>query len=170
MDSEVTKEIDAQVESYIHRAETWFSTLDRTFLGSFAVDGRTLVLRFAYELMNQDDDRELAFTVGNKLSYLMDLRYEEIYGSSVQWRSITVEMLFWWEYYDAPSEWMDAYSKGFNTDSAIITATLNALHSLSDFLIRVPAALPYLEAGISDRTFIERCVNDGIDADIALRL
>lgn len=161
--------LDTQTKAFLNDGEKWFRTLDRSCLGDFAVDAQLLITLFAYEAVHHMGYHTL-FKHATRIQDLMIGRNIQLNRNPFVWDDVISELMFWWKQDKVPLSWRDKYRDYADATSFDSKQGLTFLDFVVDFTSEVPAAMPYLEAGISDRIVIERFINDGIDPNIAVTL
>ena len=159
----------SRLQELLAEGERWVSSLDRSALGFFALEGSILAAAHALEttLMatalgstSSDNDRESDSDVMQSALDEVTRRlagYSFPYKVSDMLTPVRGEVFFWLERNGENSVYMET------PNYALIRATTEFLRMVADN----PDEQPYYAAGISDRAFICRCIADGVDASIA---
>lgn len=130
--------------------------LDRSFLGSFACDRSFLIWAFA--VRKQDDD---SFVI-RQTKQAMTQPGTQYFVPVTSPAAILAldERAFWLQYEQLTQE-------QFPVPQVTQDISRAASHALRRVLYSRTHLLPYFEAGIWDEAFIDRCIADGIDANVA---
>ena len=156
-------------DAIIGKSRDWVDSLDRSFLGSFAVDTELLaVMHAVYTVKAADWKRGSTDTnpaVNHEIVTRMNDRVAEAtrksHSDGVQdrgavARAATAELFFWW----SQASVNGAYMK-------MISPYPDGRKELLLSLAGNPARLPFYEVGLRDERFIDTCIAEGIDAAMA---
>jgi len=157
--------LSTESDEVVSMSERFISSLDRSRIGSFATPLSALraidTLHRLTTLSCQPETTEPMYEFNKRASQNALAACEH---SGIFRNDVTAEMFFWWRvhYGDAPD--FEAYSspraKVFFNESL---ARLNTVYTH-------PEMHGYFEAGIWDIDFIERCIVDGVDSELAVSL
>ena len=160
--------LDTIVARIIAASRSWVDSLPRERLGSLAVDEYLLVLSHAYlytdpDFRNDEDGvnmrhagniiLEKRIGVTNKF-YKANPLSDEYFSADGY-----TELFFWWNLSGMHTEVIENNKYRQSED-----------RPFHDLVFNRPEILPYYEAGLRDVDFIERCISDGVDADMARSL
>lgn len=152
------------VDSAINVAVDWVNGLDRSVLGSLAVEHTDLVFNHALMCLRWGDDVEYddpdIFTVIVAMQSAVSSR---LYNATVEYKDkLEDELLFWWSVSDNP---VLVERSELNThDSDLRWFRRYQAVSL------IPARLQYFEAGIFDVVTVDRYIDSGIDLNLVSTL
>lgn len=148
----------ATVEQRLQASSVWVAGLDRTFLGTYAIDARMLAYYHAYNQFNDSHPDVLGTYPAYNQAFLE--KYHEI-NKTVTEDGFTslAEMIFWVE--ETQYDGKITYAPGVQEESLLF------LRSIAAITRNNAAAIPYVEAGIMDVDLIDTCIRDGVDPEIA---
>jgi len=148
----------------------FIGSLDRSVLGSFAVDGEALYLsHLVHRYLLVADDLSTSISVGDMSYGLYDDRAsalklaqetEDLYNATfpLPYREAAATELFYWWSISGDDELVEAESHYGDYQAhnrlALIASSTPLVHS-------------YFAVGIWDTAFIERCTADGVDPELA---
>ena len=151
----------------IELSHKWVASLDRSIFGSFATDARLLaVVHAMYDFDvkatgNPDADFGQAMEHSGSVLEMLDTTLAIPLDEKrfTNW-SAMAEVFHWWG--DNPV-YMEYKSR-------LMYREVNEIRKVFTSLSENPPRLPYYEAGLRDNDFIDRCITDGVDADLAVAL
>jgi len=135
---------------------------DRSSIGSLALPWDVVVDAGAFCRLYESDLNALATSIIEKI--LEDrseaaLSEAEMHGTEAVYRNALLEYFHWSEIVDPSRDDIAEYSEDPAFSERI---------SYINFVTERPDALPYIDAGLRDMAFIERCLADGVDASLAI--
>ena len=158
------------VNDALAESRVWFSTLDRSPLGSFAVNAEVLIATQARERLGvnaTDIKREAAWEVENALVSAMQAANIDGAGYSV-FLPLRAEVMFWWLHCNDDRELVRYVEPQRAANTGAVS--MNELITRLETVYSNPTAHPYFEVGIWELELIERFIAEGVDAAMAAEL
>ena len=157
-----------EVQERLERSREWVAVLDRSVIGNFAVDDEFLVLSHAIASVAVEDFAGSPVNADVR-NTLMGRRYERGSTLIASENGIGVtemvtqgiaEVFVWWGRQGVNKKFteQDEYEQ-FRPRCSFINTLINR-----------PERLPYYEVGIHNRSFINKCITDGVDAELAVSM
>jgi len=149
------------VSLVVNAASGWLGDLDRSAIGSLAVPFDVLVIAAALDSVRDSNDNEdiRAALILNSLGGRMTGSGR--YDSEALTYLAGIEYGFWW------GEHHGVAKPGF-------IASLNQWSVMRVWMlgkaVESPVRVPYFEAGLDDVVFIDRCIDEGIDPELAVSM
>ena len=156
----------SQVREIIAAAEKWLSGLDRSVLGSFAMDAELLMLHYADDIAASNVEYRKNYSrLLNKINEVKGARKKVL--ASHDWLNahLTAEV-YYWQYVSGEF----SIESQLNSASPGIKDRFYFLKMVAGIASDVPESIPYINAGFIDKEVIERFIADDVDPELAVEV
>jgi len=150
----------AQAAAAMDASRSWLASIDRSGLGRFATDEKIIVAVQARERMRREGGK-----MDSHLGFRLDQEVANVYWEFTlrEYASYCAEVFLWWGIYEPDSI-------GYITERIYHEPYFDEDVDLLRRVYNNPDLLPFYEAGIWDEGFIAQCLENDIDASVALAL
>jgi len=163
-----SEEDDIAGEAALRASREFISTLDRSPLGTFAIDKEVLVAVQARERMDYEEvnkSSRAGWVIDDHMHYELS-RIGRDMTHADEYASLRAEVMFWWSIIDTQREHIGKTVDIWLQKDPAVAAMVEKLYKVYGN----PDKHDFYRAGFWDNDTIEHCISHGIDPEMATSL